>query len=338
MNEKNGLSRREFFKTAGRIGGAFLLSKLLSAEAYGADPSAQRKSASAKNASAASPLAGVCDIHIHCLPDSRPRCIDELTLAEQAKAAGYRCIMYKSNDFSCHDRAYLIRKAVPDFEVFGSLCMNRVHGDRINVAAAEQAVKTSGGLCRCIWMPTLSAAWQHVCDKLPGPGIPVLDSRGKVLPEAVRVMEICAEADIVFATGHSSPEESLTLAAKAKEIGVKKFVVTHVNSLIWKMTRDQILRVVDLGAFVELCYLPRLWGPGTGNPQFERQSAEEFLNFVRIVPERAFISTDLGQLGNPNPIDGMRLCIEELLKSGVPQSDVDLLVRRNPARLMNLVA
>lgn len=336
MNETNRLSRRDFFKAAGLLGGAALLSNLVSAETSGAEPSEQRKNASTSGAAADPLLAGVCDIHIHCLPDSRPRCIDELTLARQAKDAGYRCVMYKSNDFSCHDRAYLIRKAVPDFEVFGSLCMNRVHGDRINVVAAEQAVKTSGGLCRCIWMPTLSAVWQHLCDKIPGPGIPVLDPSGNVLPEAVRVMEICAEADIVFATGHSSPEESLTLARKAKEIGVKKFVVTHVNSLIWKMTRDQILRVVDLGAFVELCYLPRLWGPGTGNPQFERQSAEEFLNFVRIAPERAFISTDLGQLGNPNPIDGMRLCIEELLKSGVPQRDVDLLVRRNPAVLMNL--
>lgn len=45
-------------------------------------------------------------------------------------------------------------------------------------------------------------------------------------------MEICAEANIIFATGHSSPEESLIPAKKAQEIGVKKFVVTHANSSI----------------------------------------------------------------------------------------------------------
>lgn len=323
------MDRREFIKTIGVAGGAMLVGRAAGASV--------RNEAEVRRESSADPLlAGVCDIHIHCLPDTRARCIDELALAGEAKRAGYRALMYKSNDWSCHDRAWLIRQALPEFEVFGSLCMNRVHGDKVNVFAAEQALKTTGSLCRCIWMPTLSAAYQHRCDKLPGPGIPVLDDRGRVLPEVVRVMELCAEADIIFASGHSSPQESLILARKAKEIGVRKFVVTHVNSLIWKLTRNQIRQAVDLGAFVEYCYLPRLWGPGSGNPQFERQSREEFLHYATTVPERSFISTDLGQQGNPNPIDGMRTCIRELLDAGMPQREIDRMVRHNPAYLIGL--
>ena len=323
------MNRRDFIKTLGVAGGVMLVG--------GAAGAPVRDGMEVRQESSADPLlAGVCDIHIHCLPDTRARCIDELTLARQAKVAGYRALMYKSNDWSCHDRAYLIRQALPEFEVFGSLCMNRVHGDKVNVFAAEQAIKTTGSLCRCIWMPTLSAAYQHQCDKLPGPGIPVLDPQGNVLPEVVRVMELCAEADIIFASGHSAPQESLILARKAKEIGVKKFVVTHVNSLIWKLTHDQIRQAVDLGAFVEYCYLPRLWGPGSGNPQFERQSHEEFLDYVRTIPERSFISTDLGQQGNPSPITGMRTCIRELSGAEIPQRDIDLLVRINPAHLIGL--
>ncbi len=324
------MDRRDFIKTLGIAGGAVLIGGSGSAPVLnGADFPHEKTSTDPL-------LAGVCDIHIHCLPDTRARCTDELTLAKQAKQTGYRALMYKSNDWSCHDRAYLIREAMPDFHVFGSLCMNRVHGDKVNVYAAEQALKTSGSLCRCIWMPTLSAVWQHQCGKLPGTGIPVLDAQGKVLPEVIRVMELCAEADIIFATGHSSPRESLILARRAKEIGVKKFVVTHVNSLIWKMTCAQILQAVDLGAFVEYCYLPRLWGPGTGNPQYERQSHEEFLNYDRTIPERSFISTDLGQQGNPNPIDGMRACVRELGASGISQKDIDRMVRHNPAFLIGL--
>lgn len=323
------MDRRDFLKALGVAGGAMLVG--------GAGGSTLKAAETPAEETAADPLlAGVCDIHIHCLPDTRERCIDELTLAKQAQQVGYRALMYKSNDWSCHDRAYLIRQALPDFEVFGSICMNRVHGDRVNVYAVEQALKTSGGFCRCIWMPTLAAAYQHRCDKLPGPGIPVLDARGKVLPEVTRVMELCAEADIIFATGHSSPQESLILAQKAKEIGVKKFVVTHVNSLIWKLTRDQIQQAVDLGAYVEYCYLPRLWGPGTGNPQFERQSHEEFLAYVQTIPERSFISTDLGQRGNPNPIDGMRTCIRELRNSGISRKNIDWMIRDNPAYLIGL--
>ena len=325
------MDRRDFLRTLGVAGGAVLVGGCASGGVSG------RPAEEIPGEPAPDPLlSGVCDIHIHCHPDTRARCIDELALAKQAKRAGCRALMYKSNDWSCHDRAYLIRQAVPEFEVFGSLCMNRVHGDRVNVYAAEQALKTTGSLCRCIWMPTLSAVWQHRCDKLPGTGIPVLDSQGRVLPEVIRVMELCAEADIIFASGHSSPHETLILARKAGEIGVKKFVATHVNSLIWKMTRDQILRAVDLGAFVEYCCLPRFWGPGTGNPQFERQSREEFLKYVLTIPERSFISTDLGQQGNPNPIDGMRACVKELLEAGVSQRDIDSMVRNNPAYLIGL--
>jgi len=122
------MDRRNFIKTLGIAGGAMLLNSSVGAPAVGAADSR-------KNSASDPRLAGVCDIHIHCLPDTRPRCIDEFTLAEQAKQAGYRAVMYKSNDWSCHDRAYLIRQALPDFEVFGSLCMNRVHGDKVNAYA-----------------------------------------------------------------------------------------------------------------------------------------------------------------------------------------------------------
>lgn len=124
------MDRREFIKTLGVAGGVVLVG--------GAAGVSGRNEAELRRESSVDPLlAGVCDIHIHCHPDTRARCVDELTLAEEAKQAGYRALMYKSNDWSCHDRAYLIRRAVPEFEVFGSLCMNRVHGDKVNVFAAE---------------------------------------------------------------------------------------------------------------------------------------------------------------------------------------------------------
>lgn len=120
-----------------------------------------------------------------------------------------------SNDFSCHDRAYIIRQALSGAECYGSFCMNRVHGDRVNPFAARKAVETSGGLCRCIWLPTLDASYQYKYEGRKERGIPVLDDNGKVLPEVVKVMEICAEANIILATGHSSPDESITLIRKA---------------------------------------------------------------------------------------------------------------------------
>lgn len=321
----NGISRRDFIKTAGLAAGGAILMPTIATDEH------------AFAASSEDLLTGVSDIHIHAAPDSRPRSIDELGFAREAQQAGYRAVMYKSNDWSCHDRAFLIREALPGFEVFGSIIMNRLRGDRVNPYAAEQALRTTGKLCRCIWMPTLDAAYQCAREKR-GTGIPVLDASGRVLPEVVRVMEICAEADIIFATGHSSPAESLTLARKAREVGVGKFVATHVNSLIWTMTPDQIRELVDFGGYAEVCCLPRFWGPGTAMPQFPAMSPEVFAGFASIASERTFISTDMGQAGLPDPLEGMRASILSLLKAGLSRAQVNTMTKTNPTRLMGLRA
>ena len=319
--ERQGLSRREFIMATGFAAGCALLPQ--AAKANGGTAAGDDNL-----------LAGVSDIHIHAAPDSRPRAINELSFARSARQAGYRAIMYKSNDWSCHDRAFLVRKAIPGIEVFGSIIMNRLLGEKVNVLAARQALKTTGNLCRCIWMPTQDAAYQCAHERR-GPGIPVLDASRRVLPEVVQVMEICAEADIIFATGHSSPEESCILARTAREVGVRKFVATHVNSLIWTMTPEQIDRIVEMGGYVELCCLPCFWGPKTPLP-FPPMPAAKLVEFARIAPERTFLSTDMGQAGLPDPLDGMRAAIGFLLTGGVPQAHVEQMVKTLPAQLVGL--
>ena len=126
------------------------------------------------------------------------------------------------------------------------------------------------------------------------------------------------------------------MARKAREVGVKKFVVTHANSGIWKMTHDQIKRCIDLGAWVEYSYITNLWGPGTGLPDFERMSDDEFATFSHIAPERSIITTDLGQVGMLHPVAGMRRCILALLENGLSQQQVDFMTRTNPSYLVGL--
>ena len=325
MAREKNWTRRGFIKAAGIAGGATLLAGQLSVgEAEAATPPIDPT------------LDGVCDLHVHADPDVRPRSIDEMTLARKARQMGYRALMFKSHDWSTHDRAYLIRNEVPQIECFGGLALNKTHGDSVNVTAAEMTVKTTGNFCRCIWMPTYQSAWDASQHGGSAKGIPVTDGNKTVLPEVVKVMEICGKADMIFATGHSAPTESVLLAQKAKEVGLKKFVVTHANSNIWKLTHDQVKQCVDLGAYIEYSYVAVLWGPGTGLPNYTRQSSEDFTAFVKIAPERSFVTTDLGQAMMPSPIDGMRACILDMLKAGISKKDVDIVVRTNPARLMGL--
>ena len=57
---------------------------------------------------------------------------------------------------------------------------------------------------------------------------------------------------------------------------------------------------------------------------------------MAVGPERAIMSTDFGQAESPHPADGMRLFIDEMLNAGVPAAAIDLMARRNPARLLGL--
>ena len=123
----------------------FLAAATAACAAYGM---AAVKSAEASNQR--SELAGVCDIHLHAAPDSRARSLSEYDMALEAKAAGYRAVLFKSNDFSCHDRAYLLRQAVSGIELFGSLVLNRATGTSLNVYAVEKALAQASEKLRAL--------------------------------------------------------------------------------------------------------------------------------------------------------------------------------------------
>src|SRR5947209_20606161 len=58
-------------------------------------------------------LVGAIDIHVHTFPDSRPRSIDAVDAARQAKANGMRAIVLKNHYEFTSGWAYLVRAAVP---------------------------------------------------------------------------------------------------------------------------------------------------------------------------------------------------------------------------------
>lgn len=318
-------SRREFMKAAALTGAVTALSGLNTAIANSATPPIDKD------------LDGVIEMHVHADPDVRARCIDQLTLANQCKRNGYRGIMYKCHDFITNDMAYLLRDVVPGLEIFGGIALNKNYGDKINVQAADMATKVTGKYCRSVWLPTYQSEFDM--KKKGGTGIPVVDEYGKVLPEVIKIMEICGRDNIIFATGHSSPEECVILSKKAKEVGIPKTVITHATQAPWFLSLDQAKECIDNGAYLEHCVLPYFKGEHAVVPAYRNQrptSMEEFAQYIAIAPERQYIATDLGQALNPNPIDGMRTFIRGLRKAGVDDDTLVSLSQKVPARLLGL--
>ncbi|MCK5553080.1 MAG: hypothetical protein KAJ09_08045, partial [Deltaproteobacteria bacterium] len=56
----------------------------------------------------------------------------------------------------------------------------------------------------------------------------------------------------------------------------------------------------------------------------------------RVGPESTILATDLGQVDNPSPIDGLRMFLDRLLQSGIPEKDLEVMVKKNPKHLLGI--
>lgn len=316
-------SRREFMKAAALTGALAVSGRLLEGEAGAATPPIDKD------------LDGVIEMHVHADPDVRARCIDQLTLTRQCKQNGYRGIMYKCHDFITNDIAYLLRATVPGIEVFGGIALNRNYGDTVNVQAAKMATQVTGHYCRCIWMPTYQSAF----DMRKKGGVPRARRAGEGVARGRQGHGNLRRRRHHFRHGALSPDECVLLTAKAKEVGVKKAVVTHASQAPWKLSMDQAKACIDNGAYLEHSVLPYFKGPHAVIPGYREQpqvTMEEFASYIALAPDRQFISTDLGQALNPNPVDGMRTFITGLRKAGVKDDVLNAVTRKTPAMLLGL--
>src|SRR5437773_8716488 len=187
---------------------------------------------------AARVLAGTIDIHVHSDPDNRPRSIDAIDVAKLARSRGMRGIVLKNHYDPTAGLAYIVRKEVPDLEVFGGIDLNLTVGG-MNPAAVEHMAKVSGGWGRFVWMSTFDAENQVRYSNENRPFVRVARN-GELLPETIEVIGMIAKYRLVLATGHVSPEEALLLFREGKRQGVQHMVVTHA------MTAPVLMNVAQM--------------------------------------------------------------------------------------------
>jgi len=270
-------------------------------------------------------LDGAIDMHAHAAPDGTPRKLDALELARTAKAAGMRAIVIKNHYEPTASLAYLVRKVVPGIEVFGGISLDLTVGG-VNPAAVEWMTKVEGGYGKVVWLPTFDSESQVKLRSESRPFAPVVRD-GKILPEVLAVIDIAAKHDLVLEMGHSSPQESLLIIPEAKRRGVKHVVVTHaMESPGGSMTLEQMSAAAKQGALLELVY----------SPLTDEQLTKEAEAIKAIGAASFVLSSDLGQPPNPLHTDGLLALYKGLMAHGVAAADIDVMARKNPARLLGL--
>jgi hypothetical protein len=324
--KKDGISRRGFLKAVGVIGAVTV---------------AQKAMAQMPTLVAANPLVGTIDMHVHAGPDTASRSVNDFELAQKAKELGMRGVVTKNHEFITNDRAYLVRQIISGIEVFGGITLNESVGG-INPEAVDLMIKFTGGCGKIVWLPTHGSAnhKSFFAKKADAGGIRVIDASGSVVPELRKVLKLIAKADIIFATGHVSGKEILASVKAAKQEGVRKVLVTHAMQSPGELSIDDLKRCVEAGAFIEHCYLTYLMGPQAAlgwMKGWKHIPIEEFAKAIKEVgAENCVIATDLGQYMNPIPADGMKEFILALMSKGIAQEQINLMAKKNPARLLGL--
>ncbi|MDA1369644.1 MAG: DUF6282 family protein [Proteobacteria bacterium] len=269
-------------------------------------------------------LSGVIDMHVHAGPDSRPRAMNDLEAARLAQQAGLRAIVLKNHFTMTADRAALAMAQVEGIEIFGGIALNRAVGG-INPEAVRQLVAFSGGRGKVVWLPTFDSEFFI---RRAGSGEPYVSvmAVGEPVDGLREVFSIIAENDLVLAMGHSAPEEVLGLIPIAVDAGVRHILVTHVFGQ--GASREQMQAMANAGAVMELDWLAAYTNGSL---------MDNYVGAIQSIGAQHFIiSSDFGQAGNPDHPTGMREFIRTLYAAGINEAQVDLMARRNPAKLLDL--
>lgn len=284
-------------------------------------------------------LQGAIDLHCHSGPDALPRSVDDVTLARLARDAGMRAVVLKNHYTATADRAWVAMRAVPEIEVFGGIALNLAVGG-LNAEAVQRMVEMEGHRGRIIWLPTWDAA--HVVRRA-GESRPAVDlfRDGQPVPELAAIFRLAARHALVLATGHASASETLLLIDAARAAGVKHVLVTHALFEPLGATDAQLAAMVRRGAILELAWLQHYAAPSSaaGPPASARPLVplSRAVQLIRAVGARNIVLvSDFGQASNPPPPSGLRAFVQALQDEGVPDTDLDWMVRKTPALLLGL--
>ncbi len=285
-------------------------------------------------------LKGAVDMHIHAYPCIFPRLADDRIVAGAANEAGMSAIVLKCHHESTVSRSYLLQEEFPELKIFGGIVLNSYVGG-INPAAVEVALHMGA---KEVWMPTIDSAHHAevhgatgVFDQLKseirhtGKGISVIRD-GKLIPEAIEVLELIAKYNAILGTSHLSVPEIRLLVAEAHSRGVTKIMITHPLFCVPVGAEDlDFLReMVSLGAIAEFAYC-------TVSPMWAYTTIDRVKRTIEALGvNNCTLVSDGGQRHNPMPHECLRIYAECLHGKGMAYKDVEQLIKTNPGQLLGL--
>jgi hypothetical protein len=299
--------------------------------------------AAAASSQAWESIHGAYDLQVHVAPDIIARRIDDLGLAAEFLERGLKGFVLKSHYMSTAERAKVVTAAVPGIRAYGAITLNHSVGG-LNPVAVDIAGRSGA---KIVWFPTVDAEnetaglptgdnkklpfWAEIQREISAMGISpprmtVLDGGSQISQAARSCIDLIAKHDMVLATGHLGRHEIFPLVKTAREMKVRKVLVTHAEFPSQNLTAEEQVQLAEAGAYIEHCFTTMHTGKATWAGVIDAIHA--------VGPERCLLSTDLGQTINPPVAEGFALFAQTLLDGGFRVKDIQRMAVTNSAALV----
>jgi hypothetical protein len=234
-------------------------------------------------------------------------------------------------------RTYHLHEAVQGLRIAASITLNHAVGgfrpDVVESAALQDA--------RVLFMPTWSAMndlkrggfsrtlRDYIRTAPPADsseGLTVLDQQNRLKKEVEEVLAVAREYDMIVFTGHLSPRESIALAESGLAQG--RLIFSHPDSHSVGATREDIVLMARLGAYVEICALGI-------RPEIGRITPAQLAEIIEeCSPERCVITSDYFFHWSPPSSVLIQDLVRSLMNHGIEEAAIRQMVCRNPSSLL----
>lgn len=287
-------------------------------------------------------LAGAVDLHVHSYPElglDVKASTDDVNSVRIAASYGLNGIVFKSVTFPTTVAAHYIGLQFPDFNVFGSITLNAPVGG-LSPLSVEIAARQGA---KIVWFPHWSALndlenngfARHTMHTMyprskDVPSIQIIDAEDRLLPVVFDILDVAKQYDLVVASGHVSPKETLILFKAAQQRGLKKLIFTHPLHGQINAGLEAQREAVGYGAVIEHVFLGCM-------PMHWRIKPDELVDAIRAVGvQNIIITSDAWRAYNPPGAELLRLAALTLQAKGLTPKEIRSMICDTPRRLVGL--
>ena len=245
-----------------------------------------------------------------------------------ARDRGLRGLLIKNHWEPTATVAYLLRKEIPNIDLYGGIVMNLTNGGMNPAAVEYMTTQIAGAPGKVVWMPAGDSEIESRASKDPHKPFAAVSRNGELLPATKQVIALVAKNNLILASGHIAAEEALLVFREARKMGVQHMIATHAMDLAGKMTMAQMQEAANLGAIIEFDFRNILDDNAVRVDAIKKLGAEHCLIsefWTKVTPPKIY--------GDPA---GVGAFAETLRSRGVTDRDLEIMFKENPAKLLGL--